>query len=145
MKFFYNLTSTKGLDIHSDIFKEYPDPTYIMKLRRINRPMIMIHHEEGLLAGIAVMKQTGRHLKICLLLVHRRFKNMKLGYNLLRVIRNMFEDDFNDVDILYTTAPHQFNTDRYQELLLKFGFQISTVKANGDLVYTYAKSVQKSN
>lgn len=141
MTFYYRLTSTKGLDINSDIFKEYPDPTYLMKLRRINRPMLMIHHSEGLLAGIAVMKQTGRHLKICLLLVHRHFKNMKLGYNLLMIIKSMFDDDFNDVDILYTTVPHQFNTDRYQELLTRFGFQVSTVKANGDLVYTYAKSI----
>lgn len=146
MRFFYRIKSTKNMNIHDEIFKEYPDPTYLVKVRKLNRPLIEVRTEVGQdLVALAVLNQVGGHLKLCLIIVHPMFKNFRLGNNIIRIIINMFIDEFNNADVLYTVCPHQFNTDNYQNLLLRNGFQLSTIKANGDLVYTYAKSVQKSN
>lgn len=142
MELVYKLRSTKNMDIHNKLFKDYPDPTYLVKIRKLNRPLIEIRTKIGEeLIAVAVLNRVEKHIKICLLIAHPMFKTLKLGYNIIKLIIGMFNDDFNDADVLYTVCPHQFNTDNYQKLLLKNGFQVTTVKANGDLVYTYAKSV----
>lgn len=142
MEFTYQIKSAKNMNIHDKLFRDYPDPTYLVKIRKLNRPLIELRTKIGQdLAAIAVLNRVNKHLKLCLIIVHPMFKTMKLGYNIIKLIINMFNDDFNDADILYTVCPNQFNTDNYQKLLIKSGFQLSTIKANGDLVYTYAKSV----
>lgn len=140
--FYYQLKSTKNMDIRNELFKNYPDPTYLVKIRKLNRPLIEVRFKlSNELAAIAVLNKFGRHLKLCLIIVHKEYKNRNLGNSIIKVIKDMFLNDFNDVDILYTVCPHQFNTDTYQKLLIKNGFQVTTIKANGDIVYTYAKSI----
>lgn len=145
MKFYYQLKSTRSINLDKDIFKSYPDSTYLVKISKLNRPALFVTTEEGQLVALVVLSKFGRHLKLCLLLVHGLFREKGIGNQLIQVIKTMFKDDFNDVDILYTVCPNQFNTDAYQILLMKNNFMLTTIKANGDIVYTYAKSVQKSD
>lgn len=140
----YELTSTRNLKLTDNIFKSYPDHTYLTKLTKLNRPAIKVY-DEGKLVGYAVMSKRNRAMKLCLLIVHSNYKRLKLGTKILKIILTIFKDEFNDVDTLYTVCPKQFNTDAYQSLLIKNGFQITTVKANGEIVYSYAKSIQESN
>lgn len=142
MQFFYCVKSTKNLDIHNEIFKSYPDPTYLVKIRKLNRPLIEIKSKDtDKILALAVLNKFERHVKICLILKHPSYKLYSFGNKLIKIILDMFNDEFMDADTLYTVCPHQFNTEKYQNLLIKNNFQLSTIKANGDLVYTYAKSI----
>lgn len=141
-RFFCQVKSTKGIIVHHEIFRNYPDTTYLVKLRKLNRPIIYfkdIYLDRTI--GIAVLDRHGRHQKICLVIVHPEFKQHGLGTQIIKFIQGMFTDDFNDLDVLYTVCPHQFNTDNYQKLLIKNGFQPVTIKSNGDIIYSYAKPV----
>lgn len=144
MTYMYQLGTTKGFKYFEDLFKGYPDPTYLTKLTKLNRPTIKVY-DEGKLIAFVVLCKRDRAMKLCLMLVHRFYTRQHIGLRLMHIIRSIFNDEFNDVDTLYTVCPHQFNTDAYQQLLIRTGFQVTTVKANGDIVYTYAKSIQESN
>lgn len=137
----YRLTSTKNLNITRDIFRSYPDTTYLVKLTKLNRPCIQVYDVDKKLIGILILKKNKRSIKICLLLVHSRYRTSGLGNSLIRLTINALYSDFNDADVLYTVCPHQFKTDAYQDLLIHNNFILSTIRANGDLVYSYAKSI----
>ena len=141
VKFHYSLKSTKNYNYNKEIFKSYPDPTYIAKLTKLNRPLLEVVTDTDELAALAVMRKHERFMKLCLLIVDVRFRKYDLGNKLIRIVQSIFNDEWNAVDVLYTVCPHQFNTDNYQNILIKNGFQVSTIKANGDIVYTYAKSI----
>lgn len=134
------LKSTKGFDFNQDIFKNYPDKKYLKKLSKLNRMMI-VYMVEDLLAGVIVLSKKDRFLKINLVLTHKYLRNRKIASALMRVVFNTLEDDFYDADVLYTVCTTKFDTSNYQSFLIKHGFTLSTIKANGELVYTYAKSI----
>lgn len=136
----YKLTSTRNLPIHKDLFIGYPDITYLVKLTKLNRPCIQVTKDDELI-GLMVLTRYNRYLKISLLLVHPSYKSKNIGNELISMAISTLNDDFSPVDFLYTVCPHQFNTDNYQSLLLKNNFQVSTIKPNGDVVYTYAQPV----
>lgn len=141
----FHVKSTRNLDITRDIYSGYPDISYLVKLTKLNRPCIFVNDSDNKLVGIMVLNRYDRFLKLCLLVVHPRYRRENIAHNLLQIALATLEDEFNAVDILYTVCPHQFNTDNYQKILLKHGFQVTTVKANGDIVYTYEKPIPKCN
>ena len=134
------LKSTKGFDFNQDIFKNYPDKKYLKKLSRLNR-MLLVYMVEDLVAGVIVLSKKDRFLKINLVLTHKYLRNRKIASALMKVVFNILEDDFSDTDVLYTVCTTKFDTKNYQSFLIKHGFTLSTIKANGELVYTYAKSI----
>lgn len=134
------LKSTKGFDFNQDIFKSYPDKKYLKKLSKLNRMMI-VYMVEDLVAGVIVLSKKDRFLKINLVLTHKYLRNRKIASALMKVVFNILEDDFSDTDVLYTVCTTKFDTKNYQSFLIKHGFTLSTIKANGELVYTYAKSI----
>ena len=134
------LKSTKGFDFNQDIFKNYPDKKYLKKLSKLNRMMI-VYMVEDLVAGVIVLSKKDRFLKINLVLTHKYLRNRKIASALMKVVFNILSDDFSDTDVLYTVCTTKFDTKNYQSFLIKHGFTLSTIKANGELVYTYAKSI----
>ena len=134
------IKSTKGFDFNQDIFKHYPDKKYLKKLSRLNR-MLLVYMVEDLVAGVIVLSKKDRFLKINLVLTHKYLRNRKIASALMKVVFNILDDDFSDTDVLYTVCTTKFDTKNYQSFLIKHGFTLSTIKANGELVYTYAKSI----
>lgn len=134
------IKSTKGFNFNQDIFKNYPDKKYLKKLSKLNRMMI-VYMVEDLVAGVIVLSKKDRFLKINLVLTHKYLRNRKIASALMKVIFNILNDDFSDTDVLYTVCTTKFDTSNYQSFLIKHGFTLSTIKANGELVYTYAKSI----
>lgn len=138
------VTNTRMLNFKSDIFNDYPDKDYIRKLLKLNRLLIQFF-DEGKLIGILVASKKDKYIKINLVLAHPKYRREHIATHLMRILINILKDDFCDANILYTVCPTKFKTDEYQSLLLKCGFQLSTIKSNGELVYTYAKSIQESS
>ena len=141
MKFRLELHPTKNINPEEEIFENYPDKEYIKKLSRLNRPAIYALNKYDMPIGVAVLNKSFRAVKINYIMIHRCYRNLKIGYNLIKTVLSMLNDDFCDVDIIYTVCPQKIDTTIYQKLLLKLGFQVTTIKANGDIVYTYAKSI----
>lgn len=134
------LRTTKGFDFTQDIFKGYPDKKYLKKLSKLNRELI-IYMVEDLVAGVIVLSKKDRYIKINLVLTHKYLRNRKIASTLMKVVFNILNDDFYDADVLYTVCTTKFDTSSYQSFLIKHGFILSTIKANGELVYTYERSV----
>lgn len=139
----YKLMSTKNINFDSLIFRDYSDKKYLQSLHRLNRPAVCIYDEKysKLLIGCAVLSKRSRALKICLLVVLDNYRHKHFGSSLMKYIIDFVNDDFSDVDYCYTVCPKNMDTDEYEEFLLKHGFYVSTIKANGDVIYTYAGSV----
>lgn len=139
----YKISSTKNINFDSLIFREYTDKTYLQSLHRLNRPAVCIYDEKDskLLIGCAVLSKRSRALKICLLAVLDNYRHKHFGSSLMKYIINFVNDDFSDVDYCYTVCPRNVDTNEYEELLLKHGFYVSTIKANGDVIYTYAGTI----
>ena len=102
---------------------------------------MIVYMVEDLVAGVIVLSKKDRFLKINLVLTHKYLRNRKIASVLMKVVFNILEDDFSDTDVLYTVCTTKFDTKNYQSFLIKHGFTLSTIKANGELVYTYAKSI----
>ena len=134
------LRTTKGFDFTQDIFKGYPDKKYLKKLSKLNRELI-IYMVEDLVAGVIVLSKKDRYIKINLVLTHKYLRNRNIASTLMKVVFNILNDDFYDADVLYTVCTTKFDTSSYQSFLIKHGFILSTIKANGELVYTYERSV----
>lgn len=134
------LRTTKGFDFTQDIFKGYPDKKYLKKLSKLNRELI-IYMVEDLVAGVIVLSKKDRYLKINLVLTHKYLRNRKIASTLMKVVFNTLNDDFYNADVLYTVCTTKFDTSSYQSFLIKHGFILSTIKANGELVYTYERSI----
>lgn len=141
MKYRLELHSTKNINPEEDVFESYPDKEYIKKLSKLNRPAIYALNKYDMPVGVIVLDKKFRAVKINYIMIHRCYRNMKIGYNLIKTVLSMFNDDFSPVDIIYTVCPQKIDTTIYQKILLKLGFQVTTIKANGDIVYTYAKSI----
>lgn len=141
MKYRLELHSTKNINPEEDVFESYPDKEYIKKLSKLNRPAIYALNKYDMPIGVVVLNKSFRAVKINYIMIHRCYRNSKIGYNLIKTVLSMLNDDFCDVDIIYTVCPQKIDTTAYQKLLLKLGFQVTTIKANGDIVYTYAKSI----
>lgn len=139
----YKITSTKNINFDSLIFRDYSDKKYLQSLHKLNRPAVCIYDEKDskLLIGCAVLSKRSRALKICLLMVLDNYRHKHFGSSLMKYIINFVNDDFSDVDYCYTVCPRNADTNEYEELLLKHGFYVSTIKANGDVIYTYAGSI----
>lgn len=139
----YKITSTKNINFDSLIFRDYNDKKYLQSLHKLNRPAVCIYDEKDskLLIGCAVLSKRSRALKICLLMVLDNYRHKHFGSSLMKYIINFVNDDFSDVDYCYTVCPCNADTNNYEELLLKYGFYVSTIKANGDVIYTYAGSI----
>lgn len=139
----YKISSTKNINFDSLIFREYPDKKYLQSLHRLNRPAVCIYDESysKLLIGCAVLSKRSRALKICLLVVLDNYRHRHFGSSLMKYIIDFVSDDFSDVDYCYTVCPRDVDTNNYEEFLLKHGFYVSTIKANGDVIYTYAGSI----
>lgn len=139
----YKISSTKNINFDSLIFREYPDKKYLQSLHRLNRPAVCIYDESysKLLIGCAVLSKRSRALKICLLVVLDNYRHRHFGSSLMKYIIDFVNDDFPDVDYCYTVCPRNVDTNNYEEFLLKHGFYVSTIKANGDVIYTYAGSI----
>ena len=139
----YKISSTKNIDFDSLIFREYSDKKYLQSLHRLNRPAVCIYDESysKLLIGCVVLSKRSRALKICLLVVLDNYRHRHFGSSLMKYIIDFINDDFFDVDYCYTVCPRNVDTNNYEEFLLKHGFYVSTIKANGDVIYTYAGSI----
>lgn len=139
----YKISSTKNINFDSLIFREYADKKYLQSLHKLNRPAVCIYDEKysKLLIGCAVLSKKSRALKICLLVVLDNYRHKHFGSSPMKYIINFVNDDFSDVDYCYTVCPRNVDTNGYEELLLKHGFYVSTIKANGDVIYTYAGSI----
>lgn len=136
------VTNTRHLKFNktNEIFDYYPDQDYLRKLNKLNR-LLIIFFDEGKIIGCGVCSKKNRYIKLNMLLVHPNYRRQKIATHILNVIKSILNDDFCDADTLYTVCPTKFKTDDYQSLLIKNGFQLSTIKSNGELVYTYAKSI----
>ena len=148
MKYTLNATSTRfRMNLNQTIFEDYPDKNYIRKVTELNRCLITLsYNHEPPTVGLIVLSHKNRFLKINLLLVRKEFRCIGNGARLLRFVTDLINDEFIPADVLYTVCPcSKFNCDIYQKLLIKCGFQPITIKSNGDIVYTYEKSIQKSN
>lgn len=141
MKYRLELHSTKNINPEEEVFESYPDKEYIKKLSKLNRPAIYALNKYNMPIGVVVLNKSFRAVKINYIMIHRCYRNIKIGYNLIKTVLSMLNDDFCDVDVIYTVCPQKIDTTAYQKLLLKLGFQVTTIKANGDIVYTYAKSI----
>mgnify|MGYP001050532689 FL=1 len=139
----YKISSTKNINFDSLIFREYPDKKYLQSLHRLNRPAVCIYDESysELLIGCAVLSKRSRALKICLLVVLDNYRHRHFGSSLMKYIIDFVNDDFSDVDYCYAVCPRNVDTNNYEGFLLKHGFYVSTIKANGDVIYTYAGSI----
>lgn len=145
MKYRLELHSTKNINPDEEIFLTHPDKDYIKNLSKLNRPAIYALSRYGIPIGVVVLDKKFRAVKINYICVHRCYRNLKIGYNLIKTVLSIFTDEFSPIDVIYTVCPQKIDTTIYQKLLLKLGFQVTTIKANGDIVYTYAKPIQKSN
>lgn len=135
------VTTTRNINLAaSDMLQKYPDTDYIRKIKRLNRCAIQ-YFDEGKLVGFAVLSKKNRFLKLNMLCVHEAYQRKGIASTILKVILEMLFDDFNPTDTLYTVCTTKFNTYNYQSFLVKHGFQLTTIKSNGELVYTYAKSI----
>ena len=134
------LKSTKGYNFNQSIFKNYPDKQYLKKLRNLNRTLLE-YNLEGTTVGVSVLSKKDNFFKINLMLTHGFIRRRHIASALMKVIFNILNDDFFDANILYTVCTTKFDTSSYQQFLIKHGFVLSTIKANGELVYTYEKSV----
>lgn len=134
------LRTTKGFDFTQDIFKGYPDKKYLKKLSKLNRELI-VYMVEDLVAGVIVLSKKDRYLKINLVLTHKYLRNRNIASKLMKIVFNTLNDDFYNADVLYTVCTTKFDTSSYQSFLIKHGFILSTIKANGELVYTYERSI----
>lgn len=139
----YRIMSTKNINFDSLIFRDYNDKKYLQSLHKLNRPAICIFDEKysKLLIGCAILSKRSRALKICLLVVLDNYRRKHFGSSLMKHIIDFVNDDFADVDYCYTVCPRNIDTNNYEEFLLKHGFYVSTIKANGDVIYTYAGSI----
>lgn len=139
----YKISSTKNINFDSLIFREYTDKKYLQSLHRLNRPAVCIYDTEyqNVLVGCAILSKRSRTLKICLLMVLDNYRHKHFGSSLMKYIIDFINDDFSDVDYCYTVCPKSIDTNEYEEFLLKHGFYVSTIKANGDVIYTYAGSI----
>lgn len=139
----YKISSTKNINFDSLIFREYTDKKYLQSLHRLNRPAVCIYDTEyqNVLVGCAVLSKRSRALKICLLVVLDNYRHKHFGSSLMKYIIDFVNDDFSDVGYCYTVCPKNMDTDEYEEFLLKHGFYASTIKANGDVIYTYARPI----
>lgn len=139
----YKLMSTKNINFDSLIFKDYSDKKYLQSLHRLNRPVICVFDKKhnDLLIGCVVLSQYKRVLKICLFTVLDNYRHKHFGSSLMKLVLNYVNDDFSDVDCCYTVCPHNIDTNEYEGFILRHGFSLSTITANGDLVYTYARTV----
>lgn len=139
----YEISSTKNINFDSLIFREYPDKKYLQSLHRLNRPAVCIYDEtySKLLVGCAILSKRSRALKICLLMVLDNYKHKHFGSSLMKYIIDFVNDDFSDVDYCYMVCPKNIDTNEYEGFILRHGFSLSTIKANGDLVYTYARTI----
>lgn len=136
---YYKIISSKNLDSDYSMFDDLKDKSLIKKLNKLNRPCIVAQHNNECYIGCIVFCRKQRAIKINLLYTHPGFRNQGIAKSLLKLVLNFINDDFSDYDVVYSVA----NPDNeiYQELLTKSGFQIQTVKANGELVFTYGKSI----
>lgn len=139
----YSIKSTKNIDFTDSLFEDYLDQEYLKKLHKVNRPVIAVTTKEGILVGCAILCHKRSAIKINLLIVHKLFRHTGLGKSLLKVIVNFVDDTFCEATTCYTVCPEFMDTTDFQTILLKQGFLLTTIKANGDTVFTYATSVQK--
>lgn len=139
----YKLMSTKNVNFDSLIFREYADKKYLQSLHRLNRPVICVFDKkhDSLLIGCVVLSQRKRALKICLFTVLDNYRHRHFGSSLMKLVLNYVNDDFSDVDYCYTVCPCNTDTNEYEGFILRHGFSLSTIRANGDLVYTYARTI----
>lgn len=139
----YKLMPTKNVNFDSLIFREYTDKKYLQSLHRLNRPAVCIYDEKDskLLIGCATLSKRSRALKICLLVVLDNYRHKHFGSSLMKYIIDFVNDDFSDVDYCYTVCPCNIDTNEYEGFILRHGFSLSTIRANGDLVYTYARTI----
>lgn len=139
----YRIMSTKNINFDSLIFRDYNDKKYLQSLHKLNRPAICVFDEKysKLLIGCAVLKRHRRTLKICLFTVLDAYRHKHFGSSLMKAVLNLVNDDLSDADYCYTVCPKNVDTDEYEEFLLKHGFYVSTIKANGDVIYTYARTI----
>lgn len=139
----YKLMSTKNVNFDCLIFRDYSDKKYLQSLHRLNRPVICVFDKkhDDLLIGCVVLSQYKRALKICLFTVLGNYRHKHFGSSLMKLVLNYINDDFCDADYCYTVCPHNIDTNEYEEFILRHGFSLSTIKANGDLVYAYARTI----
>ena len=138
--FEYKILTTKNFNFSLSLFEDYVDKSYLNKLSKLNRPLIAVYRD-NVLIGAIVFSKHGNALKINILCIHPVYRRKGLGTNLLRLVLSFVEDDFCNQVVVYSTISNIQNSCAYQELLLKNGFQIQTVKANGEVIYTYGKSI----
>ena len=121
------------------MFNDLKDKSLIKKLNKLNMHCIIAQHNNECYIGCIVFCRKQRAIKINLLYTHPGFRNQGIAKSLLKLVLNFINDDFSDYDVVYSVVNPA--NEIYQELLTKSGFQIQTVKANGELVFTYGKSI----
>lgn len=147
MKFEYKIKSTRNLtteecaSFFSKLFwkNRKLSPKYFVNVSHLNRPLIGVYLGDTLIA-CAILKEAGRALKISSIMSTLLLQSSKLTQEILSIIKSIVDDDFSVFDNCYIeiddTAPEEL-----VNILIKNGFQLTTIRANGVNIYTYAKSI----
>lgn len=140
----FRLTSSKNILTFINQFLTYPDTTHLMQLSKVNRPMLIVA-KNNLVVGCSVFSHKLKKLKIDLFIVNPSFRKLGIGRTMMQIIKNVYHDEILGLETLYTSVPSLKSYFEYQEFLINQGFEITTVKSNGAVIFTYAESIQKSN
>lgn len=149
MSLVFELKLSRNINFEDEIFdsirKSYDDfPTWSERMKKLNRPCIVaINEKTKQYECIAILKPCEQHrvLKICTFKVHNKFRHKGLGRALMNSIINIVNDDFAPFDKCYITLFLTTDTSSLPKFLERNNFTLTNLRANGEIVYTYERTV----
>lgn len=114
------------------------------RLKKVNRPSFYIY-KEGMLAGFAIISQKFDVGKLEYIYVFKEWRRKGFANYLMRIIMNIASDELANMRYVYCRVPLKLLTVRLNKLLFKYKFNITAIRPNRDIIYTYEKPVQECN
>lgn len=149
MSIVFELKLSRDINFEDSIFdsirKSYSDfPTWSERMNKLNRPCLVAYNEEEKeYEAIAILKPCEQHrvLKICTFKVANKYRHKGLGRQLIHWIISIVNDDFQPFDKCYITLFLTKDTYSLPKFLELNNFTLTNIRANGELVYTYERTV----
>lgn len=113
---------------------------YFVRLMCLNRPTICVYLGT-MLVGCMILKKVKRTLKISAVSSILILQGEHIVKSLLKIAQDFVDNEFSEFDNCYITINPNNTPEQILDILSKLGYQITTVRANGDYIYTYAKSI----
>lgn len=131
--------------IFDSIRKNYNNfDTWSKRMNKVNRPCIVLENKNtNEYECIAILKPCESHrvLKICTFKVAEKYRRKHLGSQMIKWIKSIVNDDFQPFDKCYITLFLTSDTAFMPEFLERNEFTLTNIRSNGELVYTYERSI----